>query len=115
MNGLIALLAQNNQQSGSSLILFLPLIALFIYMMVVPQRRQKKKLAETMAALRVGDEVVTASGIYGTVTFLEDSVAHIQVDTDVVIRVTKSSLTRLSGSDEPAGDEGDDTPDAADD
>lgn len=96
MNALLSLLAQENQSSGGSLIIFLPVLALLVYMMIVPQRKQKKKQAEMMAALRVGDEVLTSGGIYGTVSFLEDKVAHIVVDTDVVIRVTKSSLTRLT-------------------
>ena len=31
---------------------------------------------------------MTAGGIFGTITYLEDGVAHLEVDTDVVIRVT---------------------------
>ena len=67
-----------------------------MYMMIVPQRKQRKKAAEMLASLKVGDEVVTSGGIHGVVTFLEDSVGHVEVDTDVVIRVSKSALTRVS-------------------
>ena len=48
--------------------------------------------------LKVGDEVMTTSGIYGTISYLEDNIAHLVVDTDVVIRVSKTSVNRLGGA-----------------
>lgn len=89
-----------------SLLLPLLLLGPLVYMMVVPQRKQKKQHAEFVASLGVGDEVVTSGGIHGTVTFVEDSVVHVEVDTDVVIRVSKASLARREGAskDEPTDD-----------
>ena len=83
-------------------------------MMIVPQRKAKKKQAEMLASLNVGDDVVTSGGIHGYITFLEDNVAHVQVDTDVVIRVNKSALTRTSPTvdAEPELDDSDDSDDA---
>jgi hypothetical protein len=52
--------------------------------------------------LGVGDEVVTAGGIYGTITYIEDGIAHVEVDTDVVIRVTIASITRAASEPDPA-------------
>ncbi|MEZ5323082.1 MAG: preprotein translocase subunit YajC [Microthrixaceae bacterium] len=76
------------------LIVFIPLI----YMMIVPQRRQRKQHAEFLGGIQVGDEVMTTGGLYGTISYLEDNVAHLEVDTDVVIRVSKSSLTAVPAS-----------------
>lgn len=81
-----------------SLLLPLLLLGPLVYMMVVPQRKQKKQHAQFVASLAVGDDVVTSGGIHGTVTFVEDSVVHVEVDTDVVIRVSKSSLARREGA-----------------
>lgn len=108
MNALLPglLAAANNQQGG--LASLLPLVVLVVgvgYIMMAPQRKQRKQQAEMLSKLQVGDEVLTGGGILGFVTFLEDDVAHVQVDTDVVIRVTKTSLTRRSSS----------TPDESDD
>ncbi len=91
-----------NQGNGlfNLLILVLPLGAL-LYLMVIPQRKQKAKHAQFVASLDVGDEVVTAGGIYGTITYLEDGIAHVEVDTDVVIRVTIASITRAAGDPDP--------------
>lgn len=97
MNALLSLIAAE-QQSGGSFIIFIPLIALMGYLLIVSPRKQKKKQAEMMGSLKVGDEVMTTSGLYGTITFLEDNIAHLEVDTDVVIRVSKSSVNRTAAS-----------------
>ena len=94
----VSLIAQQNSSGGilNLLILVLPLGLLF-YMMVVPQRKQKQKHAAFVSSLGVGDDVVTAGGMYGTISFMEDDVVHLEVDTDVVIRVSKGSLSRAAG------------------
>lgn len=96
MNGLSALITAQEQQSGSPLGLLIILIpfGLLIWMMVVPQRKQRARHQQLLASLDVGDEVVTAGGIVGVITHLEDDIVHLEVDHDVVIRVAKSSISR---------------------
>jgi preprotein translocase subunit YajC len=84
----------------SILVLVLPLGALF-YLMIVPQRKQRAKQAEFMSKLGVGDEVVTSGGIYGVINDMEDGIAHLEIDTDVVIRVAVSALSRPATAPEP--------------
>lgn len=108
MNATLALLAQNNQSNGLLSLLF-PLLLLgpLVYLMIVPQRKQKQRHAEFVRTLEPGAEVVTSGGIHGTITFVEDDVVHLQVDTDVVIRVSKVSLARReSDPPEPRGRKG---------
>lgn len=97
----IALLAADKQQGGlgSLLILVLPLAAI-VYLMVIPQRKQRQKQQAFLSQLEVGDEVVTAGGMYGTINHIEDGVAHLEVDTDTVIRVAVTSLSRSAGSED---------------
>ena len=84
------------EQQGGLLSLLFPLLLLapLMYFMIVPQRKQKQRHAQFISRLSAGDEVVTSGGIHGTITFIEDDVVHVQVDTDVVIRVSKASLAR---------------------
>lgn len=96
MNALLSLIAQEKSSGGLGALLPLLILAPVAYLMFSQSRKQKKQQAELLANLRVGDDIVTSGGIYGTVTFLEDKIAHVEIDTDVVIRVTKTSLTRLS-------------------
>jgi preprotein translocase subunit YajC len=93
---LSTVLAQDNNQGGglASILIFLPLIGVVIYMMVGPQRKQRQKQADLLRKLEVGDEVLTAGGIIGVITFVEDDLLHLEVDNDVVIRVAKSSIAR---------------------
>ncbi len=101
MTATLALLAADKQSGNpllSLLVFALPLGAIF-YLMVIPQRKQRAKQQEFLSALEVGDEVVTSGGIYGTINHLEDGVAHLQVDTQTVIRVAVSSLSRSAQAD----------------
>ncbi len=98
MTALLAtvLAATKSTQSSSLfsiLILVVPLGLLF-YLMIVPQRKQRARQAEFLSKLSVGDEVVTTGGIHGVINDIEDGIAHLEVDTDVVIRVAVSHLTR---------------------
>jgi preprotein translocase subunit YajC len=98
-----ALFAKSSSSGGgvlSILILVIPLGALF-YLMIVPQRKQRAKQADFMSKLAVGDEVVTNGGIYGTINAMDDGIAHLEIDTDVVIRVAVSSLTRPATAPQP--------------
>ncbi|MEI2699146.1 MAG: preprotein translocase subunit YajC [Microthrixaceae bacterium] len=99
---LVSILAQDS--GGSSplgmLILFVPL-GLLLYMMIVPQRKQKQKQADMLRKLDVGDEVLTTGGIVGVITFIEDDLFHLEVDTDVVIRVARSAIARSTSDPEP--------------
>ena len=102
MNTIASVLAASS--SGGSplgiLILVVP-FGLLIWLMVVPQRKQKAKHQELMSKLDVGDEVITSGGIVGVITHLEDDLIHLEVDHDVVIRVARSSISRSLEEPEP--------------
>jgi preprotein translocase subunit YajC len=121
VTSILAILAAESKGNPivSLLILGLPIAAIF-YLMVIPQRKQRAKQQAFLAKLGVGDEVVTSGGVYGTITYIEDGVAHLEVDTDVVIRVAVSSLSRSAIAEDDAAastasdDEGSSADDAAD-
>jgi preprotein translocase subunit YajC len=103
VNGLSALITAQEQGSGSPLGLLIILVpfGLLIWMMIVPQRKQRARHQQLMSSLDVGGEVVTAGGIVGVITHIEDDLVHLEVDHDVVIRVAKSSIARSTA--EPEG------------
>jgi len=47
-------------------------VAIFYFLLIVPQRREQKRHREMLAALRPGDEVVTAGGLIGEIVLLKD-------------------------------------------
>lgn len=96
-NLLSLVLAQSdNQGSPLGLLILLVPMGAILWLTIVPQRKQRQRQAELMSKLAVGEEVVTNGGIIGTITFLEDDVVHLEVDSDVVIRVAKGAISRTT-------------------
>lgn len=55
---------------------FLPLIlmlALFYLMIMLPEKKRKKKFNEMIAAMEKGDEIITIGGIEGKIVQLKDT------------------------------------------
>ena len=98
--------ATAGQQAGGSLSFWIMLILIFVVMwlfMIRPQRKQQKQLEEMRNALKKGDKVVTAGGIYGTVADVDDRTVLVKVDGEVKIRVDKSSIQKdMSADNAPA-------------
>ena len=58
----------------NDLITLLPLIFIFIIfysVLYIPQRRRNKKHKELLSNLKIGDNVITDSGIHGRVTNID--------------------------------------------
>jgi|TARA_B100001093_G_C26742723_1_gene977422 preprotein translocase subunit YajC len=57
------------------LLALLPLVTVFLIFYVIlyiPQRRRQKKHKSYIESLKIGDDVVTDSGIYGRVVSIKD-------------------------------------------
>lgn len=83
--------------SGLLLPIYILIFIGLIYLVGVrPQQRRKRELESIMSRLSPGDEVVTVSGIYGTVTEVEDGdTLLLEVAEDTDIRVAKASIARV--------------------
>lgn len=101
--------------SAFSLILLLAVPFAMYFFMIRPQRRRAREQQELQAALDVGDEVITTSGVYGTITG-EDGPTRfwLEIDDDVQIRIARAAIQgRVNESaDDPA--DSDDTDDDVD-
>jgi preprotein translocase subunit YajC len=74
--------------------LVLILIILYV-LMILPAQRQRKKLAQMIAALKNGDKVITNGGIYGTVVGLDNDSIQLRIAEQVKIRVARSAIAGL--------------------
>ena len=66
----------------------------FWLLIVRPRQRQMQAHARLMGQLGEGDEVMTTSGIYGTVSRIEDAIVHVEIAPDVTIRVVRGAIAR---------------------
>ncbi len=89
--------AQGQAAGGSSLSFWIMIILMFVVMwffMIRPQRKQQKELENFRNALKKGDKVVTAGGIYGTILEIQERTVLIKVDGEVKLRVDKNSIQK---------------------
>src|SRR5918998_3751551 len=84
------------------------LIFLIFYMLMIrPQQRRVKEHQAAIAAVKKGDEVVTAGGIRGRVTKVSDDEAEVEIAQGVRVRVVRATLSQvLNKSAKPANDQG---------
>lgn len=73
------------------------LILLFVVMyaaMIRPQQKRAREHQALIAAVQVGDEVMTTAGIFGTVTAVEGDVISIEISPGTVMRVARAGIGR---------------------
>jgi preprotein translocase subunit YajC len=112
----LALIANADSTSGGSGALFQLLILLLIpfamyFFLIRPQRRRMREQQELQRSIQVGDEVITTSGFYGTITGEDgDSRFWLEIDDDVQIRIARAAVSgRVSPDDDVADADGDDS------
>lgn len=85
---------------GSVLAQLIPLalvLAIFYFVILLPTRKKQQKVDDFQAALKVGDKVITTSGIYGKVTKMADQSVQLEIATNVRIEVAKAAIGGFQG------------------
>jgi preprotein translocase subunit YajC len=77
------------------LVVMVAFVGLFYVMAMRPQQKQRRAHQELMASLKKGDQVMTASGIYGTVKRVEDTVVVIEIAKGVTIKVVRRAIADI--------------------
>jgi len=85
---------------------FIPLILIFgimYFLLIRPQQKKLKEHQAMVAALRRGDQVVTAGGLIGKVSKVkEDGEIEVEVADGVKVRVVRSTIAQVLNKTEPA-------------
>jgi len=79
------------------LLFVIVIIAGMYFLMIRPQQRRNRNLQQMQATLAPGAEVMTGSGIYGTVTDVDDAEGTIDVEVSpgVVITFARAAVARV--------------------
>ncbi|HET7304921.1 MAG TPA: preprotein translocase subunit YajC [Segeticoccus sp.] len=105
MSSLAAAANSSGGSMGSLLIFAIPI--LLIGFMFWSQRRRQRTMQQQQAALEVGDEGRTTSGLYGTIIALDDRIATLEVSPGVQVRFDRRAvLAAPTAAEEPATDTG---------
>jgi preprotein translocase subunit YajC len=97
---LLVAMAQPGQAQQSlwvSLLPFALMILIFYVLVLLPMRRRQKKIQEFQGALKVGDRIITTSGIYGQITKLSDASVQVQIADKVRVEVARAAIGGYQG------------------
>lgn len=92
-------------QQPNFLISILPILVIFAiiyFLMIRPQTKRQKEKEKMLSALKKGDNVVTAGGIYGTIEGIREKEGQVilKIAKDVKVNVTRSSISKVVGDEE---------------
>ena len=76
-------------------LMWIMLIAMFVIMyffMIRPQNKKQKEIANFRKNLEVGQEVITAGGIYGKIKEIEDNTVVLEIASGVKIKIDRNSI-----------------------
>lgn len=82
--------AGGNQWSG--ILMMVIIVAIFYFFMIRPQQKKQKEIQKAREALKTGDKVITAGGIYGKIKEIGDTYMSLEIANGVNIRVDKTSV-----------------------
>ncbi len=75
----------------------IPLFFVFIvfyFLLIRPQQKNRKTHEEMIKSLEKNDEVVTSSGIYGTIVGIKDDTVLLRIAENVKIEIQKSAISQ---------------------
>ncbi len=80
------------QSQWSFWIMMILIFVVFYFFMIRPQTKKQKELQAQRDAMKKGDKVVTAGGIYGEIKEVQETTFIITIAKDVTIKVSKDSV-----------------------
>jgi preprotein translocase subunit YajC len=105
--------------SGIGLIFILLAFGFLYFVLIRPQRRRRFEQEQRLSAIEPGVEVLTAGGIYGSVTAVGDDEVTVEIAPGTEVRVARRAIAGVvpqdDEDDDPDADEEDDDLEAPDD
>lgn len=93
-------MAMSGAGQPSGLVSFLPfalILGIFYVLILMPMQRRQKKIHEFQGALKVGDKIITTSGIYGQITRVNDKSVQVQIADRVRVEIARASIGGYQG------------------
>jgi preprotein translocase subunit YajC len=81
-------------------IFIIVILILMWFLLIRPQRRRQVESQRLLDSLAVGQEIVTAGGLYGTITALDEDEAHVEIADGVEVRVAKRAIAGVLSEEE---------------
>ena len=79
---------------------FLLIFGIYYIIVILPTRRTQKKVQQMVESLKVGDKVITNSGIYGTIAGLRDDRIQLRIAENVKVEMARNAISALQNPDQ---------------
>ena len=100
---LLAVVMAPRQGASGTFVFFLNMTAvvlIFYFLLIRPQRKERDRQKQMIAAIAKGDEIVTTGGIVGTVIRADPDRLIIKTGDETKITVERSHIARKSSADD---------------
>jgi preprotein translocase subunit YajC len=79
------------------LIPFALVLAIFYFVILLPMKKRQKKVQDFLAALKVGDKVVTSGGLFGSIAKLGEDSVQLQIAPNVRVDMSRAAIVGYQG------------------
>jgi preprotein translocase subunit YajC len=80
---------------GGFLILIIIFAAIWL-LFVLPARRRRGSHAAMQSSIEAGNEIITAGGLHGMVTAVEDDLVHVEISPGVVVTLDRRAVAAVA-------------------
>ena len=88
--------------SGAGLLLIVVAFLFLYFILVRPQKRRQLQQQRMLNELHVGDEVLTAGGIYGEITGLDEADVTVRIAPELEVRVARRAIAGVTPREDAA-------------
>lgn len=89
---LTTILLQMDASLIQSVVMMVLIIGVFYFFMIRPQAKKQKEINSFRSAMKPGDTVVTAGGIYGKIKSIDEETLMLEIADNVRIKIEKGSV-----------------------
>lgn len=79
---------------------FLLIFGVFYFLIILPQRKRQKALADTVAALKPGDKIITSGGVYATIKQVKEKSLLVMSAEKSLLEISRASVAGIQGEGE---------------
>lgn len=81
--------------SWLGIVWMLGFVAIFYFLLIMPQRKQQKQQREMINSLKKGDKVITIGGIHGEIVDIDEEDLKLRVADKVEIKFNRNAIQRV--------------------
>ena len=109
--GFPMVLAMGTPQGGApsawvQLMPFVLVVGIFYFVILLPMKRRQQKVQAFLAALKVGDRIVTSGGLFGTITRIGEASIQVQVANNVRVEMSRNAVVGYQGQEPVVAESG---------